>query len=143
MIEYLSWSPDRETFLATMAGLINPITGTPLAAIDPDTGALIPSEYVRIDEIGPIVKVDAVLDEDGNEIEPAVIVEGWHVNLVAYGALADLLAAGGGWVGIFPLLGEMQEVAAEDGVPPAWVGTSGMKIFAAEAVNNRARVWAA
>lgn len=142
MIEYLSWSPDRATFVSTMAALINPITGTPLASVDPDTGNLIPSEGVRIDEIGPVVKVDAVLDEEGSEITPAVVIDGHHVNLVAYGVLADLLTAGGGWEGIFPLLGEMVEVPAEDGVPPSWVGASGMRIYPAEVVNRRVRVWA-
>ena len=86
--------------------------------------------------------MDAELDDEGNEITPAVVVEGWHVNLVAYGALADMLDAGGGWAGIFPLLGTMEEVPAEGGVPAAWVGTSGMKIYEAGAVSHRARVWA-
>jgi len=142
IIEYLSWSPDRETFVATMSALVNPVTGTPLASVDTETGGLVPSDWVRIAEIGPVVKVDAELDYEGNEITPAVVVEGWHVNLVAYGALADMLDAGGGWAGIFPLLGHMEEVPAEDGVPAAWVGTSGMKIYEAGAVSHRARVWA-
>lgn len=142
MIEYLSWSPDRDVFLATMIDLINPVTGTPLASIDPDTGALVASEFVRIDEIGAVVKIAATYDFEGVELTPAVLVEGHHVNLVAYGTLAAVLDAGGGWQGIFPLLGEMAEVPAEDGVAPAWQGTSGMKIYEASAVNDRARVWA-
>lgn len=142
IIEYLSWSPDRETFLATMAALVNPVTGTPLALVDTETGGLVPSEWVRIDEIGPVVKEPGTYDDDGNEVTPAVMVEGHHVNLVAYGALADLLEGGGGWAGIFPLLGAMEEVPAEDGVPAAWVGSSGMKIYEAGAVSHRARVWA-
>jgi hypothetical protein len=142
IIEYLSWSADRDIFVFTMTDLVNPVTQAPLAAVDADTGALIPSEYVRVDEIGPVVKTPAVLDEAGDIVTPAVMVEGHHVNLVAYGALADVLQAGGGWQGIFPLLGDMTEVASEDGVPPAWQGTSGMKIYEADAVNSRARVWA-
>lgn len=143
ILEYLSWSPDRETFVATMSALVNPVTGMPLASVDSDTGILVPSEWVRIDEIGPVVKVEAVIDDEGNVVTPAVMVEGHHVNLVAYGDLADMLAAGGGWAGIFPMLGAMEEVPAEDGVPAAWVGSSGMKIYEVGAVTHRARVWAA
>lgn len=142
IIEYLSCSPDRAIFVATMSALTNPVTGEPLAAVDPDTGILVPSEWVRIDEIGPVMKVDAVYDDEGNAVSPAEMVEGHHVNMVAYGALADMLAAGGGWAGIFPLLGAMEEVPAEGGVPAAWVGSSGMKIYEAGAVSRRARVWA-
>jgi len=142
ILEYLSWSPDRATFAATMSALTNPVTGEPLASVQPETGILAPSDWVRIDEIGPVVKVDAVYDDEGNEITPAEMVEGHHVNLVAYGALADMLDAGGGWAGIFALLGHMEEVPPVDGVPAAWVGTSGMKIYEAGAVTHRARVWA-
>jgi hypothetical protein len=139
-VEYLSWSPDRDTFVSTMTALTNPVTNKPLASID--GGKLVPSQYVCIDEIGPVVKEPGEYDEDGTEITPPVLVEGHHVNLLAYGALAELLEAGGGWEGIFPLLGTMEQVQSEDGVPPAWAGTSGMRIYPAEAVNHRMRVWA-
>jgi hypothetical protein len=142
MIEYLSHSPSREVFVATMTALVNPATQEPLASVDPDTGELIPSEGVRIDEIGEIVKVPATYDENDNELTPAEMVGGHHANLVAYGALADVLAAGGGWDGIFPLLGAMNEVPPEDGVPAGWQGSSGMRIYPAENVTNRVRVWA-
>jgi hypothetical protein len=49
--------------------------------------------------------------------------------LLAYGALAGLLISGGGWEGIFPLLGEMNEVPPENGVPGGYAGTSGMRIY--------------
>jgi hypothetical protein len=135
MIEYLSWSPDRATFVATITALLNPVTGTPLAALDGDN--LVPSDGVRIDEIGAVVRAF-----DQQTGEPPQLVEGHHVNLVAYGQLAALLMASGGWDGIFPLLGHMDEVPAEDGVPPAWQGTSGMRIYPADAVSKRVRVWA-
>lgn len=142
-LEYLSWCPDRETFLATMADLINPITvtednpGVPLAVVN-DDGMLIPSEGVRIDEIGPVVR-----SYDPETGEPVEVVEGHHVNLWAVGALADLLNANGGWEGIFPLLGDMVEMPqGEDGVPQGWQGTSGMRIYPREHVTTPVRVWA-
>lgn len=126
-IEYLLWSPDRETFIAVMAALINPVTKTPLAAVI--DGNLVPSEFVRIDEIGAV-------ERDGE------IVAGHHVNMVAYGALAKALEAGGGWSGIFPLLGKMDVVEPQDGVPAGWEGASGVRIYPAANVKNRVRVWA-
>lgn len=50
--EYLSWSSDRETFVATLTALINPARGTPLAALADDGVTLLPSDGCRIDEIG-------------------------------------------------------------------------------------------
>lgn len=136
-LEYLSWCPDRETFLATMADLTNPITGTPLAALD-DDGVLVPSEGVRIDEIGSVIK-----SYDPETGDPLEVVEGHHVNLWAVGALADLLNANSGWEGIFPLLGDMSEMPqGEDGVPQGWQGTSGMRIYPRDNVTNPVRVWA-
>lgn len=135
MIEYLSWSPTREVFVSTMTDLINPVTNTPLASIE--EGVLVPSEGCRIDEIGTIIK--SYNEETG---EPLEIVEGHHVNLVAYGELANVLESNGGWEGIFPLLGRMDEVPPESGVPAGWQGTSGMRIYPVEHVNNRVRVWA-
>lgn len=142
MIEYLSWSPDRDTFILTMLDLINPITSTPLAEIDPDTGNLIPSEFVRIDEIGSIEKEPGVYDDNGNELTPPVLVEGHHVNLVAYGKLAELLETNGGWEAIFSLLGVMTEVDSENGVPEGWQGSSGMRIYPKDFVKNPVRIWA-
>lgn len=136
-IEYLSWSPTREIFVNTMTALVNPTTQTPLASIDEDTGELVPSEGVRIDEIGPVVKA-----YDPETEEPTEIVEGHHVNLVAYGELASVLENGGGWEGIFPLLGDMNEVPPESGVPAGWQGTSGMRIYPADSIDHRVRVWA-
>lgn len=140
MIEYLAWTPTREVFIETMCALINPITQTPLAYWDDEIGNLMPSECVLIDEIGEIVSYE--WDEEEEEFVVTKRVEGHHVNLAAVGALEDLLRSSGGWEGIFPLLGEMEEAPEEDGVPPSWVGTSGMKIFPADKVNKRHRIWA-
>lgn len=140
ILEYLSWSPTREIFVQTMCALINPITNTPLASISEETGELIPSEFVLIDEIGEII--ESVWDEEAEEVVITKRVEGHHVNLAAYGPLKALLEANGGFTGIFPLLGDMEEVESEDGVPNSWVGSSGMRIFPATEINTRYRVWA-
>lgn len=148
VIEYLIWSPDRETFIATMAALKNPLTGQSLATLDEASGKLIPSEGVGIDEIGPITK-PAVLDGEGNEVTPTEIVPGHHVNMVAYDRLAALLTAGMPAEGdvfqrtrIPSLLGQMTEQDSEVGEPPGLVGTSGVKIYDPASVNRRVRVWA-
>jgi hypothetical protein len=140
-IEYLAWSPDRATFVATMTALVNPLTGTKLATQQQD-GSLAPSAGVYIDEIGAVVKTPGTYDAQGKELTPPEMVPGHHANLLAYGSLAAVLMAGGGWDGIFPLLGTMNEVPSEDGVPAGWQGTSGMRIYPAEAVSSRVRVWA-
>lgn len=147
MIEYLLWSPSREAFLFTMGDLTNPLTGTPLATVE--DGVLIPSECVRCDEIGPVTKTPAVIDEEGNEISPAVMVVGHHVNMVAYGALADMLTAGMPSDGnvfertrILSFFGTMNWTPSQVGEPVGYVGTSGVKLFDPAIVNNRVRVWA-
>lgn len=144
IIEYLIWAPDRETFLTAMQGLTNPVTETPL--IDEDGN---PSHCVRVDEIGPIVKSPATYDEDGNEIIPAEIVTGHHVNMAAYGELADLLTAGMPSEGtvfettrILDLLGDMTPTESQVGEPHGLVGASGVKVFGPSAVDRRYRVWA-
>jgi hypothetical protein len=149
IIEFGGWTPDRDTFVATMQALKNPLTQEPLATLDEDGETLIPSACVRIDEIGPVEKVPAVLGEDGNIVTPALMVEGHHVNLVAYGALADLLTTGLPAEGtifertrILSLLGTMNDQPPQDGVPAAKEGTSGMKLFDLGEVSSRARIWA-
>jgi len=140
-LEYFSWSPTREIFVQTMTDLVNPVTGQPLASVEDDV--LIPSEHVRIDEIGPIVKTPATYDEEGNELTAAIMVEGHHVNLWAVGELADLLNENGGWEAIFGFLGDMEEMEpTEEGVPQGWQGTSGMRIYPKYAVNHPVRMWA-
>lgn len=139
-LEYLTWCADRATFIERMGAYINPITGTPLASMV--DGVLTPSDGIRIDEIGPIVKGDGTYDEEGNVITPPTVVEGWHANFWAVGALEAMLNANGGWEAIFALLGDMTFVPASDGVPEGWQGASGMRIIKADAIANRARVWA-
>lgn len=147
-LEYLTWCADRATFIERMGAYTNPITGTPLASMV--DGVLVPSDGVRIDEIGPIVKNDGVYDADGNVITPPTVVPGWHVNIWAVGPLAAALTAGKPQSGdvfartnILALLGKTTAKAkSRDGVPPGREGTSGMRIFDASVVTNRSRVWA-
>lgn len=140
-LEYLAWCPDRAIFVAVMAALLNPVSGEPLAVLAGD-GDWLCSDGVRIDEIGPVTK-GGQWDDEGNEIEAPTIVPGHHVNLWAVGALADLLNASGGWEAIYPLLGDMTEMPpTEDGVPPGWQGSSGMRIYRPDGISNRVREWA-
>jgi len=78
------------------------------------------------------------------------VIEGWHVNLAAYGALADLLVTGRPSAGdvfartrILDLLSNMEWVPISAiGVPQGWEGPSGVRIFDPAVVATPARVWA-
>lgn len=135
------WSPDRESFVAVMGTLVNPLTGSPLMGEDG------PSANLIVDEIGPVTKVPGTYGEDGEEIAPPVVIAGHHVNLYAVGDLAGLLTAGmpeGGGVfertRILDLLGDMDWQPSAIGEPPGFVGTSGVKIYDLATINLPARV---
>ncbi len=154
-IEMLLWAPDRETFAATMAGLTLP-GGQHIAWLATEdepgptpTSSIRTLEVILCDEIGEVVMTPAVLDEEGNEITPAVIVPGYHVNMVATGWLAAMLTAGMPTEGdiftrtrILDLLGTMNWQPSAVGEPAGYVGTSGVKIFDPNIINQRARRWA-
>lgn len=150
MIEFLLHAPNRAIFLAVMQALQNPLTGEPLASIDEETGALVPSPNIRIDEVGTVWKTEPEYDEDGNETVAGVSVPGHHVNLVAVGALAKALTYGMPTEGdiftttrILSLLGDMEwKPISEEGVPEGYEGTSRIRIFDANVVSKRARKWA-
>lgn len=152
-IEYLLWAPDRATFAATISALTLP-DGSHIARLPeegeeaPDGGSVVTVECCECSEIGPIMKTPAVLNDDGNEVAPAEIVPGYHVNMRAYGWLADLLTDGMLTEGnvfertrILDLLGAMDWEPSAVGEPPGYVGRSGVKIFDPATVNHRARVW--
>lgn len=154
-IEMLLWAPDRETFANTMAGLTLP-GGQHIAwlATEDEPGPT-PASSIRTldvilcDEIGEVVKTPAVLDEEGNVVTPAVIVPGYHVNMVATGWLAEMLTAGMPAEGdiftrtrILELLGTMNWQPSEVGEPAGYAGTRGVKIFDPNIINQRARRWA-
>ena len=91
-IEIFSWCSTRELFVQGMTTTALP-DGSMLATLD-ENGNLIPHQGIIIDEIGPITKVPAVYDGNGNILTPAVVIEGHHVNLVAYGEVAAILVMG-------------------------------------------------
>lgn len=154
-IEMLLWAPDRETFANTMATLTLP-GGQHIAWLATEdepgptpTSTIRTLEVILCDEIGEVVKTPAVLDEEGNIVTPAVIVPGYHVNMVATGWLAEMLTAGMSTEGdiftrtrILELLGTMNWQPSEVGEPAGYVGTSGVKISDPGIVNHRARRWA-
>lgn len=59
-----------------------------------DDGEFVPLLAGNIDEIGPIVKVPAETDADGNIVTPAVVIAGHHVNVRFAGESADALTDG-------------------------------------------------
>lgn len=167
MIEILSWTATREQFVAGMtttrlpvqvgvdsAGLPVMGEGPPLASLDAD-GNLVPLLGIGIDEIGPITKVPAVLDEDGTVLTPAIVVEGHHVNLLAYGDIESMLTAGlpqtdaeGNLLDIFQrtrlltlIPGLTWDSISEVGEPPGYIGMNGVKLYDRSAVTHRSRVW--
>ncbi len=90
-----------------------------------------------IDELGPITKTPATYDEEGNEKTPAVIVDGHHVNLRAYGQFAKQVTYGLPQEGdVFErthLLQIIQDLdfkpITEEGVPAGYEGPNGVRLF--------------
>ena len=146
MIEYLCWSPDKATFVQTM--LNQRLYGQPICRlpregeVPSDGSSVIWVDGIACHEIGTVIKTPSTHDDEGNEITPAVVIPGYHANMIAFGWLADFLNSSGGWTGILALLGEMDWQASEVGEPAALVGTSGVKIYPAMAVDNRVAKWA-
>ena len=44
-----------------------------------------------VDEVGRIVATPGEYDEDGSEITPPILAEGWHVNVASKGELPEEL----------------------------------------------------
>lgn len=155
MIEFLIWAPDRAIFAATMSALTLP-DGSHIARLPeegehiPDGGSIITLNGVLCSEVGPITKTPAVLDpETGEELTPAVIIPGYHANMAATGALAQMMTEGMPTEGdifartrLLSFLGTMEWMPSAVGEPEGYVGASGIKVFDPSAVNHRARVWA-
>lgn len=162
-IEIFAWCPTRELFVTGMTTTTFP-DGSTLATLDVN-GNLIPHAGVIIDEIGPVVKTPAVLDEEGNEVTPAVIVEGHHVNLVATGDIAAMLVRGppdadgnpttlpqydedGNLLSVFErtnilymIPGMVWTAIPGPGVPGGYEGPNGVCLFDPAVVHNRARIF--
>jgi len=143
-IHYMAWCPDRAAFIQSMTEILNPMTGNPLATIDPDTGALVPDFGIAIDEIGAITKYD----DQGEVLER---IPGHHVNMFGYGDLVLALTYGLPEDGdifqntrILELLDASMKFVPiiEPGIPAGFEGTSGMRLFDPAAVSTPARVWA-
>lgn len=140
-IDLMVWAPTREQFIAGMVQ-------NRLATFE--DGVLLPTDGVQIDEIGPICKTPAVLDEEGDVLEPAVMVGGWHANLRAYGEFAAQVSYGLPQDGdVFQRTHLLQLVpdlelteATQKGVPAGHSGPNEVRLFDPSVVAIPARVWA-
>lgn len=141
IIDLMVWAQTREQFIKGMLA-------NGLATYEDDI--LTPTECVAIDELGPVPKIPATYDDKGNEVTPAVIVGGHHVNLRAYGEFAEQVTYGLPQEGdVFQrthLLQIIQDLdfkpITEEGVPAGYEGPNGVRLFDPGVINLRARVWA-
>ena len=162
-IEIFAWCSTRELFVTGMTTTTFP-DGSTLATLSED-GNLIPHEGVIIDEIGPVTKVPAVYDENGDIVTPAVVIAGHHVNLMATGAIASMLMMGppdaegnpttlpqydaeGNLLSVFQrtnilslIPGMVWTAIPGPGVPGGYEGPNGVCLFDPAAVHQRARVF--
>ncbi len=162
-IEIFAWCSTRELFVQGMTTTALP-DGSMLATLD-DNGNLIPHSGIIIDEIGPITKVPATYDAEGNILTPAVVIEGHHVNLVAYDQVAAILVMGppdeegnpttlpqyddeGNLLGVFVRTNILTLIPdlvwtpiPGPGVPGGYEGPNGVCLFDPAVVHNRARVF--
>ena len=162
-IEIFAWCSTRELFVTGMTTTTFP-DGSTLATLSED-GALIPHSGIIIDEIGPITKVPATYDAEGNVLTPAVVIEGYHVNLLAYNEVAAMLVIGppdaegnpttlpqydaeGNLLGLFVrtnILTLFPDLVwtpiPGPGVPGGYEGPDEVCLFDPAVVNNRARVF--
>ena len=135
IIDLMVWASTREQFIKGMVE-----NGLATYADD----ILTPTDGVLIDELGPITKTPAT------EETPAVIVDGHHVNLRAYGQFADQVTYGLPQEGdVFTrthLLQIIQDLdfkpITEEGVPAGYEGPNGVRLFDPGVVNIPRRVWA-
>ena len=141
IIDLMVWAPTREQFITGMVQ-------NGLATYEDDI--LTPTECVAIDELGPVPKTPATFDEEGNELTPAVMVGGHHVNLRAYGEFAAQVTYGLKQEGdvftrthILQIIQDLDFVPiTEEGVPAGYEGPNGVRLFDPSVINLRARVWA-
>jgi len=141
IIDLMVWAQTREQFITGMVA-------NGLATYEDDI--LTPTECVAIDELGPVPKTPATYDEEGNELTPAVIVGGHHVNLRAYGEFAEQVTYGLPQEGdvferthILQIIQDLDfKPITEAGVPAGYEGPNGVRLFDPGVINRRARVWA-
>ena len=141
IIDLMVWAQTREQFITGMVA-------NGLATYEDDI--LTPTECVAIDELGPVPKTPATYDDEGNELTPAVIVGGHHVNLRAYGEFAEQVTYGLPQEGdvferthILQIIQDLDfKPITEAGVPAGYEGPNGVRLFDPGVINRRARVWA-
>ena len=141
IIDLMVWAQTREQFITGMLA-------NGLATYEDDI--LTPTECVAIDELGPITKTPATFDDEGNELTSAVMVDGHHVNLRAYGEFAEQVTYGLPQEGdvferthILQIIQDLDFVPITDeGVPAGYEGPNGVRLFDPGVINRRARVWA-
>ena len=162
-IEIFAWCSSRELFVTGMTTTTFP-DGSTLATLSED-GNLIPHAGVIIDEIGPVTKVAAVYDENGDIVTPAVVIAGHHVNLMATGAIASMLIMGppdaegnpttlpqyddeGNLLSVFVRTNILTLIPdlvwtpiPGPGIPGGYEGPNGVCLFDPAVVHNRARVF--
>ena len=105
---------------------------------------------VPVPEVPGTPEVPATYDEEGNELTPAVIVGGHHVNLRAYGEFAEQVTYGLPQEGdvferthILQIIQDLDfKPITEEGVPAGYEGPNGVRLFDPGVINRRARVWA-
>lgn len=147
ILDLMIWAPDREAFIAGMLAnsMMVQTDDGPVAAPD-----------VAIDEIGSIIASPATYDEEGNELTPAIMIDGYHVNLRAYGQFAEDVTyqlpqynEEGNLLSIFDrtyllhLVPDLNWVEiSEEGVPAGWVGVHGVRMYDPQEVSTPIRVWA-
>jgi hypothetical protein len=148
MIEFFVYVPDRASFIAGMTTTYLP-DGKPVCTLADDGVTLIPAAGISIDEIGPVVKAPAVVDEDGVVITPAQVVDGHHVNIRVVGEIADMLTVGMPTEGnVFERTRILQMVpgmvfaqSMNNGVPEGYVGPNGVRLFDPAVIATPYRVW--
>jgi hypothetical protein len=148
MIEFFAYASYRSQFVAGMTNTLLP-DGTPLCTLAEDGETLIPVPGVSIDEIGPVTKTPAVIDKDGNEVTPAVVITGHHANIRVTGPVAELLANGMPTEGdVFQrtrllnlVPGMVEKPAMAKGVPAGYVGPNGVRLFDPVLVTTPYRIW--
>lgn len=136
IVDFFIHAPDRETYAAVIPTYVLPdgraLGRTPgEGETPPDGNALIYPEGVAASEIGAIGDVP-----------------GYHVNMLASGAVAAMLTAGRPAEGtlferthILGLIEGLEWAEAADGVPAGYVGPNGIRIIDPAEVATPARVW--
>jgi len=150
IIEVCAWAPSREIAIDFMQAV----------GIATDDGVLTPLIDVQIDEIGPITKTPAVLDANGVEITPAMVIPGWHVNVRYFDAAAEALTQGlaqtdaeGNLLGLFQRTRILDLIDARTGEAMAWsanaaplpagyVNADGVRLYDSVTLKTPSRVWA-